>query len=97
MAANTRKQLNIRSTEAYETAHRLAKRLGKTTQQVVIEAIEEKARRLSDDDAELPPDVVAENLRLLDEAVAKLQLSRGKPLHDLADDDWLYDENGAPH
>jgi hypothetical protein len=91
------KQLNIRSTAAYETAHRLARRLGKTTQQVVIEALEEKARKLNIEPDGFPPEVVAENLKRIDEAVAQLQATRGKPLHNLSDDDWLYDENGVPH
>jgi hypothetical protein len=91
------KQLNIRSTAAYETAHRLARRLGKTTQQVVIEALEEKAKVVGDRDADPPPEVVEERIARLRALSAELLSSKGPPLHDKSDDDWLYDENGVPH
>jgi hypothetical protein len=39
MPARKEKQLTIRSTEAYEIAHRLAKTLGKTTTEVVLMAL----------------------------------------------------------
>ncbi len=41
MVARTRKHLNIRSDEAYATAHDLAEQFGTTTTEVVVRALRE--------------------------------------------------------
>ncbi|MGL4437770.1 MAG: type II toxin-antitoxin system VapB family antitoxin [Bosea sp. (in: a-proteobacteria)] len=98
MKASTRKQLNVRSNEAYERAHRLAKRLGTTTQDVVVMAL----RALESDRGICAPQseeqAVNHVKHILDEA--RRELWGGKeppPLDHKAMDDWLYDENGLPH
>ncbi len=96
MKASTRKQLNVRSDEAYETAHRLAKRLGKSTQDVVIEALRDKAARELPTETLLPAQVVKRRLALLSEAVDAMWDGKHPPAIDPHDESWMYDERGLP-
>jgi hypothetical protein len=97
MKSGARKQLNIRSDEAYDTAHRLARKLGKTTQQVVVEALVEKARKEGLHASDLAPEVVAARLAGLLAARERMWTGTGPTTQSHRDDDdWLYDENGAP-
>jgi hypothetical protein len=95
MKANTQKQLNIRSDSAYETAHRLARKLGKTTQQVVVEALEEKAKAMGDE-TPFTSEEIDRRRAAIDAAIDKLWGGRQPPPFDPSLDDWMYDENGLP-
>lgn len=96
MKASTRKQLNVRSDEAYERAHRLAKRLGTTTQDVVVKAL--RALEAGDDGSNgLPPETIAQTRAIIQEAVDQLWGGRQPPPgNQKDDDDWMYDEFGLP-
>jgi hypothetical protein len=97
MTSGARKQLNVRSDAAYEAAHRLARKLGKTTQQVVVEALLEKARKEGLHDSDPAPEVVAARLAALRAARERMWTGAAPTTHSRRDDDdWLYDENGAP-
>ena len=98
MKASNGKQLNVRSNEAYERAHRLAKRMGTTTQDVVVQAL----RTLEGDhapDAPVSPEQAIANVAALLDAVrqATWEAHEGVQRSQRDDDDWLYDENGLPH
>lgn len=88
------RQLNIRSDEAAVRASTLAKRLGKTTTEVVEEALRAYENRVSPADDR---GLTFEQRRRF-EALEALSLETSK--HLLADapsnHDWLYDENGLP-
>lgn len=88
------RQLNIRSDEAAERAGALAKRLGKTTTEVVLEALR------SYDAAAQPIDelgMTPEKRRRYEALMSIVQEARAhiKPDADW-DDSWMYDENGLP-
>ena len=88
------RQLNIRSDEAAGRAATLAKRLGKTTTEVVEEALR------AYEDSVVPRDergLTPEQRRRFD-ALEKLSRETAKHLLPDAPDDhnWLYDENGLP-
>lgn len=88
------KQLNIRSDEASGRAAALAKHLGKTTTEVVEEAL----RRY--EDSVVPRDergLTPEQRKRFD-AVMELtqQFSRHIPPGLSSDHSWLYDEDGLP-
>jgi hypothetical protein len=96
MKASTRKQLNVRSDEAYERAHRLAKHLGMTTQDVVVKAL----RALDGEDesaTNLPSETIAQTRAIIRDAVDKLWGGKTPtPWNQKDDDDWMYDEFGLP-
>lgn len=88
------RQLNIRSDEAAGRAASLATRLGKTTTQVVEEALRVYETSVSPlDEMGFTP----EQRRKYD---ALTELSREARKHLIpgspSDHDWLYDENGLP-
>ena len=87
------RQLNVRSDQAYETAHRLARRTRMTTTQVV-----EKA--LSRLDAETPKsakDLTPEQQAWVDEVMAAAaELSKHKRPGETSDHSDMYDEHGLP-
>lgn len=88
------RQLNIRSDEAAGRASTLAKRLGKTTTEVVEEALRQY------EDSVIPRDergLTPEQRKRFD-ALTALSLEASKHLLADAPDnhDWLYDENGLP-
>ncbi len=96
MPAKAQKQVNIRSDRAYETAHRLARRLGKSTQQIVIEALEEKARAVGQAEPEFTPEEIARRCAAIEAAIDELWGGKPPPPVDPHADDWMYDENGLP-
>jgi antitoxin VapB len=86
------RQLNIRSDEAYERAHRLAKRRGASVTAVVTEALrraEEQSPR-----PEVSPEEAAETFRILSE-LAREGGRRKKP-GATSDHSDFYDEDGLP-
>lgn len=88
------RQLNIRSDEAYSRASSLARRLGRTTTDVVVEAL----RRYDDEVAPRNGRVrTPEQQRRYD---LLMRLSEETARHKLpgatSDHDDLYDENGLP-
>ena len=99
MKASNGKQLNVRSNEAYERAHRLAKRLGTTTQDVVIKALRALEQDAEPVRSDQPDEQAISHVRQI-LAQARLELWGGRepePFDHKAFDDWLYDENGLPH
>ena len=88
------RQLNVRSDEAVERAARLGRQLGKTTTEVVVEALRSyEASTLPRDEHGRTPEQRRrfEALQALSEEAAR-HLIPGSP----ADHDWLYDEDGLP-
>jgi hypothetical protein len=87
------RQLNVRSDEAYETAHRLALRLKLTTTEVVLRAL----LRFKEDLPTLPESMspkqreVFESLRALSIETAKHKIPGAT-----SDHSDMYDENGLP-
>ena len=88
------RQLNIRSDEAVDRAGRLAKRLSKTTTEVVVEALRSyEAEAAPLDERGLTP----EQRRRFDALMALSDRAAAHLLPDAPDDhDWLYDEHGLP-
>jgi hypothetical protein len=85
------RQLNIRSDEAYEIAHRAAKESGKTITQVVIEALRD---RHGPPEREVSAEEAAETIRMLLE-LSERSAKVAKP-GTTSDHSYLYDENGLP-
>jgi hypothetical protein len=85
------KQLNIRSDEAYEIAHRAAKKSGKTITEVVTQALRETHGPVA---REVPPEEAAETFRVLME-LAREGRRRKKP-GATSDHSDMYDEFGLP-
>jgi hypothetical protein len=94
MSASSRKQLNIRSDEAYATAHELAERLGATTTEVVISALREFKLKHRIASRLVTPEEADANYRAIMRGVAEAR-RRPQPLKPWTTDD-LYDEHGAP-
>ncbi len=94
MPASKQKQLNVRSDEAYQTAHDVAERLGTTTTEVVIQALREfKSSR------QIPSRIVTveqadANLAALLDSVRSRTLGRTAELS--SDHAHLYDDFGLP-
>jgi len=86
------RQLNIRSDEAYERAHRLAKARGESVTAVVTEVLrraEEQSPR-----SEVSPEDAAETKRILTE-LSKRSAAAAKP-GATSDHSDFYDEFGLP-
>jgi hypothetical protein len=88
------RQLNIRSDEAYDIAHRAARRSGKAVSQVVLEALRDYGRKTSAP-GELTPEqkANADALREISRRAAAHMIP-GVSLDDVMND--MYDENGLP-
>ena len=89
------KQLNIRSDMAYETATQLARRLGTTTTEVVVRALEDLSRKTYR--APTYADLTTEQKADVDRILAMAEEVR----HTLApgvtsDHSDIYDESGLP-
>lgn len=88
------RQLNIRSDEAADRAGRLARQLGKTTTEVVVEALRVY------EDKEAPRDergMTPEQRRRYDNLMELARETRKKIKPGATfDDSWMYDENGLP-
>lgn len=89
-----RKQLNIRSDEAYATAHELAEQIGTTTTDVVVRALRElkSSRRIPS--RLVTPEEAEANLSALMESVRARAPNGSEMLG--SDHDDLYDEFGLP-
>lgn len=89
-----RKQLNIRSDEAYERAHRVAKQLGTTTTNAVVLAL----RSIDEEPLKLPTynDLTPAQKAELDEFLALARKARAEMTNPGFSEDDLYDENGLP-
>jgi hypothetical protein len=88
------KQLNIRSDEAYETARRLAHRLGTTTTEAVVKAL----RHLDSETFKLPAyeDLTPEQKAEYEEFRALARQARLEAKNPGFSEDDLYDEYGLP-
>lgn len=88
------RQLNIRSDEAVARAAALAERLGKTTTDVIVEAL-----RVYEDQVEPrgADGLTAQQRRAYDSILAAArEAAKHKPPGLTSNHDWLYDENGLP-
>jgi hypothetical protein len=89
------RQLNVRSDHAYETARRLAQRLGTSTTSVVETALD----RLDRDTFKVPTyeDLTSEQRARADRLLALARAGRdeGDPAAS-SDHGWMYDESGLP-
>ncbi len=88
------RQLNIRSDEAWETARGLAEKLGKTTTDVVVEALREYQAKRRIPSTKVTPEEADENFRSIMRSVHDANLARIPGLtSDMSD---LYDDDGLP-
>lgn len=88
------RQLNIRSDEAYERASSLARRLGRTTTDVVVEALR---RYGSEVEPRNDQGLTAEQQRKFERIQALAdEAARHKVLGATSDHSDMYDENGLP-
>jgi hypothetical protein len=94
MPASTRKQLNIRSDEAFTTAHRLAAELGTTTTEIVVSALREFRAKRRIPSKLVTPEEADANLSALMESVRRNAAKRTAKLSSNHDD--LYDDFGLP-
>lgn len=85
------RQLNIRSDEAYDIAHRLAQQRGKTVTEVVTDALRQEDGKRT---VEVPADQAAETIRILRE-LSERSAKAAKP-GTTSDHAYLYDERGLP-
>ena len=94
MPASTRKQLNIRSDEAYATAHRLAEQLGVTTTEAVVRALREFGGKRRIQSKLVSPEEADANLSALMKSVLKNKANNTDLIASNHDD--FYDEFGLP-
>jgi hypothetical protein len=88
------RQLNIRSDDAAERAARLAQQFGKTTTEVVVEALRCYEAKMAPLDER---GWTRERRQRFDRLMALSAEARKHLIADApADHDWLYDENGLP-
>jgi hypothetical protein len=94
MPASTRKQLNIRSDEAYAAAHSLAEQLGITTTEAVVRALRAFRAKRRIPSTLVTPEAADANLTALMESVRRNTVDKTAPLASNHDD--FYDEFGLP-
>lgn len=87
------RQLNIRSDEAYDLAHRLAGQTGETVTQVVTVALRERAGKVAPE-REVSPQQATETFRRLIE-LSRRSAKAAQP-GATSDHSYLYDERGLP-
>lgn len=89
------RQLNIRNDHAYETANRLARRLGASTTDVVVRALDELDRRSfkAPTYQDLPAEQKADVDRILAMAA---EVRKSLPEGVTSDHSDMYDEDGLP-
>jgi len=92
-ASATPRQLSIRSDDAYERAHRLARRRQTSVTAVIEQALQQYERDIASD---VSPAMAEENRRILDEMLVRIWGSEGPPRDLSSDHSWMYDENGLP-
>jgi len=93
MAASTRRQLNIRSDEAFATAHELARTLGTSTTEVVVQALREYKSKRRIPSRLVTPEEADANVAALMEMI-KDRDPRDEGLS--SNHDYLYDGYGLP-
>jgi len=94
MSLRSRKQLNIRSDEAYATAHELAERVGATATEIVVSALREYKSKLHIPCRPIMPEQAEANYRVIMGGVAAAR-RRSPPIVSW-DAGRLYDKHGAP-
>ncbi|PZQ11867.1 MAG: transcription factor [Ancylobacter novellus] len=89
------RQLNVRSDRAYETANRLARRLGASTTEVVVRALEDLDRKSFR--APTYDELTDEQKRDVDRILAMAEeVRRSLPPGVTSDHSDMYDDNGLP-
>lgn len=88
------RQLNIRSDEAVLTARRLAEHLGKTTTEIVVEALRAYSARNMALSAKTTPERVEADLKTLRKMIE--DANRDRPAGVTSDHSDLYDDRGLP-
>lgn len=96
MGASNQKQLNVRSNEAYETAHRLARSRGQTTTEVVVLALRQLEGRRTIPSTKVTPEEAEANYRMIMEMVEKTNREHPVSFRSSDIDDEFYDEFGLP-
>ncbi len=91
-----RKQLNIRSNDAYERAHRLARQRNTSVTLVIELALRRYEAGTGRAETELSPEEIAKNGRILADMKRDLWGGKGPPPGATSDHSWMYDENGLP-
>ena len=94
MPASTRKQLNIRSDEAYAAAHHLAEQLGITTTEAVVRALREFHAKRRIPSQLVTPEEADANLSALMKSVLGHKVNNTDQYASNHDD--FYDEFGFP-
>jgi hypothetical protein len=94
MPASTRKQLNVRSDEAYATAHKLARELGTTTTEVVVRALRQFNANRRIPSRLVAPEEAAANLSALMASIRTRAPNRSAT--PASSHDEFYDEFGLP-
>jgi hypothetical protein len=92
--SDTRKQLNIRSDEAFAAAHDLAAELGTTITDIVVRALREFNEKRRIPSKLVTPEEAATNLSALMESVRRNASKRATRLS--SDHGHFYDEFGLP-
>ena len=95
MPATTQRQLNIRSDEAFATAHDLADRLGTTATDIVVSALREFKSKRRIPSKLVTPEEAEANLSALMESIRKNASANTPGLSSNHDD--FYDEFGLPN
>lgn len=90
------RQLNIRSNDAYERAHRLAAQRKTSLTAVIEQALVTYEAKTSGIGTGFAPDMVQEKKRRLRDALRKAWGPDGPPRGPSSDHSWLYDDNGLP-
>ena len=88
------RQLNIRSDEAFETARTLAKHYGRTTTEIVVDALREYRARKLIPNQRITREEAEENYRLI--MAAAQEFASGKFPGATSDHSDMYDEHGLP-
>ena len=88
------RQLNIRSDEAWETARLLAERLGKTTTQVVVDALRAYRDASCIPSTKVTPEEARANRATLMQMIK--EANRNRPPGLTSDHSDLYDDDGLP-
>jgi antitoxin VapB len=88
------RQLNIRSDEAFDTATRLSAHLGKSTTQVVVDALRDYSNRTHAPSVRTTPEQAASDWLILRQFIEEANRARAKDW--TSDHSEFYDDNGLP-
>jgi hypothetical protein len=88
------RQLNIRSDEAFETARTLAKHLGRTTTEIVVDALRAYRSKMLVPSRRITKEQAEENYRVI--TAAAKEFAAGKFPNATSDHSDMYDEHGLP-